>query len=625
MSIHPALQELFNSFKTKCSDGTSGAELCYNSDSGKGFINYFESDGTSANIFVESIDSTVHARYSANESGNAMFECEYPIGSTDADSMVEDIVNGARLCHEAQETHALNEADDVEHLRAILEMGYGPTKPILLEGEEDMKTDETTPVAPSSEIDEKVVEASSEESSEIPTETETGTSDTDHEKLDEVSPEESSEIPKVKKPEPSIGTDSSAPAKPVKDASGTDPSGLSDKDKTKDKSKSTGPGIFEKKYPKLTEAIKKRLATISGASDRLLDYLNKDEKRLGEIESENPKLSSDKPMDIDNNVKFLVDRYNNKASEDKQINLEVRGTEPSPEPIGDLNKVPEIEMPAKLFNRPPVSLDEACATMRFGYPVINFGSDTIKDILRENDEAYVKSLIKEFVKEVKGTKILVPLKGFFGGSGWKGIRDKIRIIGSAKCFPCVHKPLKINGSDINTMFEGDAQAMINVHPINTKSSAIKESVDNMSENALLEANGNIDGNPVPSPISYLAQFYTVAKPQTPEGMAKYTRYMSQTDLETIQKSLSPEDIEAAKKSGRPLREALLIAYVHRNNGRLPYYILVQRRSNPKEKIRISQKPFHKGMYIVKSIDPVTQNKIGYFVDKKTRLNLFELG
>ena len=610
MSIHPALQELFNSFKTKCSDGTSGAELCYNSDSGKGFINYFESDGTSANIFVESIDSTVHARYSANESGKAMFECEYPIGSTDADSMVEDIVNGARLCHEAQETHALNEADDVEHLRAILEMGYGPTKPIVLEVE-------TTTGAPSSETEEKVVEASTEESSEIPTE---------EEKVDEASTEESSEIPT----ETETGTDGSDPAKTDKDASGTDPSGLSDKDKTKDKSKSTkadigGPGIFEKKYPKLAEAIKKRLATISGASERLLKYLNNDEKRLGEIESENPKLSSDKPMDIDNNVKFLVDRYNNKASEANQINLEVRGTEPHPEPIGDLNKVPEIEMPAKLFNRPPVSLDEACATMRFGYPVINFGSDTIKDILRENDEAYVKSLIKEFVKEVKGTKILVPLKGFFGGSGWKGIRDKIRLIGAAKCFPCVHKPLKINGNDINTMFEGDAQAMLNVRPINTKSSAIKESVDNMSENALLEANGNIDGNPVQAPISYLAQFYTVAKPQTPEGMAKYTRYMSQDDFKNIKNALTPEDVEAAKKSGRPLREALLIAYVHRHNGRLPYYILVQRRSNPKEKIRISQKPFHKGMYIVKSIDPVTQNKIGYFVDKKTRLNLFELG
>jgi hypothetical protein len=229
------------------------------------------------------------------------------------------------------------------------------------------------------------------------------------------------------------------------------------------------------------------------------------------------------------------------------------------------------------------------------------------------------------VKEVKGTKILDPLKGFFGRTGWTGIRDKIRLIGAAKCFPCVHKPLKINGSDINTMFEGDAQAMINVHPINTKSSAIKESVDSMSENALLEANGNIDGNPIQAPISYLAQFYTVAKPQTPEGMAKYTRYMSQTDFDAIKAALTPEDVEAAKKSGRPLREALLIAYVHRHKGRLPYYILVQRRSNPKEKIRISQKPFHAGMYIVKSIDPVTQNQIGYFVDKNTRLNLFELG
>ena len=614
MSIHPALQELFNSFKTKCSDGTSGAELCYNSDSGKGFINYFESDGTSANIFVESIDSTVHARYSADESGKAMFECEYPIGSTDADSMVEDIVNGARLCHEAQETHALNEADDVEHLRAILEMGYGPTKPILLEDEETKPEEET------------VEEASKDVMDKIPTEdgTITGSSETE-EKVEDVSGTVLSEIPTIKETEKTDPKTLASGTDPKTLASGTDP-----KPEEKEEIKSgdddiDGPGIFEKKYPKLTEAIKKRLATISGASDRLLDYLNKDEKRLGEIESENPKLSSDKPMDIDNNVKFLVQRYNKKASEDKQINLDVRGTEPPPEPIGDLNKVPEIDMPAKLFNRSPVSLDEACATMRFGYPVINFGSDTIKDILRENDEAYVKSLIKEFVKEVKGTKILVPLKGFFGGSGWKGIRDKIRIIGSAKCFPCVHKPLKINGSDINTMFEGDAQAMINVHPINTKSSAIKESVDNMSENALLEANGNIDGNPVPSPISYLAQFYTVAKPQTPEGMAKYTRYMSQDDLKNIQKSLNPEDIEAAKKSGRPLREALLIAYVHRHNGRLPYYILVQRRSNPKEKIRISQKPFHKGMYIVKSIDPVTQNKIGYFVDKKTRLNLFELG
>ena len=602
MSIHPALQELFNSFKTKCSDGTSGAELCYNSDSGKGFINYFESDGTSANIFVESIDSTVHARYSADESGKAMFECEYPIGSTDADSMVEDIVNGARLCHEAQETHVLNEADDVEHLRAILEMGYGPTKPIVLEAEKDSLVDDT--------IEPKLKASNGGFGDDTGTEPTLATQKGNSQNVQENESQNAQE-----------GNSQEA----QKNESLKPQEGNSQEAQTNESPIEGEPGIFEKKYPKITEAIKKRLATISGASERLLKYLNKDEKRLGDIESENPKLSSDKPMDIDNNVKFLVDRYNNKASEDKQINLEVRGTEPPPKPIGDLNKVPEIEMPAKLFNRPPVSLDEACATMRFGYPVINFGSDTIKDILRENDEAYVKSLIKEFVKEVKGTKILVPLKGFFGGSGWKGIRDKIRLIGAAKCFPCVHKPLKINGSDINTMFEGDAQAMINVHPINTKSSAIKESVDNMSENALLEANGNIDGNPVQAPISYLAQFYTVAKPQTPEGMAKYTRYMSQTDLENIQKSLSPEDIEAAKKSGRPLREALLIAYVHRHNGRLPYYILVQRRSNPKEKIRISQKPFHKGMYIVKSIDPVTQNQIGYFVDKKTRLNLFELG
>lgn len=601
MSIHPALQELFNSFKTKCSDGTSGAELCYNSDSGKSFINYFESDGTSANIFVESIDSTVHARYSANDSGKAMFECEYPIGSTDADSMVEDIVNGARLCHEAQETHALNEADDVEHLRAILEMGYGPTKPIVLEAE---KIGETIDVASKDEVSDIPTEDTPKEETGVAGSTEPA------ESVEDAPKDEVSGSPTVKTPEDTVIEDGTK--KPKKDADAA-------------KTEGAEPGIFEKKYPKLAEAIKKRLAKISGASERLLGYLNKDEKRLGEIESENSKLSSDSPMDIDNNVKFLVQRYNNKASEADQINLEVRGTEPSPEPIGDLNKVPEIDMPAKLFNRPPVSLDEACATMRFGYPVINFGSDTIKDILRENDEAYVKSLIKEFVKEVKGTQILVPLKGFFGGSGWKGIRDKIRLIGAAKCFPCVHKPLKINGSDINTMFEGDAQAMLNVRPINTKSSAIKESVDNMSENALLEANGNIDGNPIQAPISYLAQFYTVAKPQTPEGMAKYTRYMSQDDFKAIKAALTPEDVEAAKKSGRPLREALLIAYVHRKNGRLPYYILVQRRSNPKEKIRISQKPFHAGMYIVKSIDPVTQNQIGYFVDKKTRLNLFELG
>ena len=602
MSIHPALQELFNSFKTKCSDGTSGAELCYNSDSDKGFINYFESDGTSANIFVESIDSTVHARYSTDESGKAMFESEYPIGSTDADSMVEDIISGAHLCHEAQETHALNEADDVEHLRAILEMGYGPTKPIVLESEEDSLVDDTS--VPKLKASNGVFD---DDNGTGPTLTaQNGNSQNVQQSNSQNVQQDNSQNVQQSNSQ-NVQQDNSQKAQknesPIEDE----------------------PGIFEKKYPKLTEAIKKRLAKISGASERLLGYLNKNEKRLGEIESENSKLSSDSPMDIDNNVKFLVQRYNSKASEADQINLEVRGTEPSPEPIGDLNKVPEIDMPAKLFNRPPVSLDEACATMRFGYPVINFGSDTIKDILRENDEAYVKSLIKEFVKEVKGTKILVPLKGFFGGSGWQGIRDKIRLIGAAKCFPCVHKPLKINGSDINTMFEGDAQAMINVHPINTKSSAIKESVDSMSENALLEANGNIDGNPIQAPISYLAQFYTVAKPQTPEGMAKYTRYMSQDDFKNIKAALTPEDVEAAKKSGRPLREALLIAYVHRKNGRLPYYILVQRRSNPKEKIRISQKPFHAGMYIVKSIDPVTQNQIGYFVDKKTRLNLFELG
>jgi hypothetical protein len=125
------------------------------------------------------------------------------------------------------------------------------------------------------------------------------------------------------------------------------------------------------------------------------------------------------------------------------------------------------------------------------------------------------------------------------------------------------------------------------------------------------------------PIPFLAQFYEIKKPSSPEGMEKYTRYMSNEDLEEIKADVGEATVNAAKSSNIPFKVALVNAYANKHQGQLPYYILTQR-SQPRERLKVTPKPLLHNQYLVKSVDGINR-AVGYFIDKDTREKIFELG
>ena len=393
------------------------------------------------------------------------------------------------------------------------------------------------------------------------------------------------------------------------------------------------PTLFKQEYPKVAKYIEKIFKNNPEEMNKLFMLLD------GEIKNNNLKPSviskaSNSAYGISNLIKDFINKFND--TDHAELHY------PSASDlIRTKDSVGMIKVP-RGFNEPPVKLGDHCTTNRFGFPLINFGSDTIKDMLRETDLSYLKQLAIEFVKETKSTDIANSLGSRIALGGWKRLIKRIRVLGRSKCIPVAHKPLKINEiSEIATLFNGNSDEegnqRIEVRPINTRSANIQESteqngtpiveglLDKVLNGGKKEAKDFIDQDPIEVSVPYLKQFYTVVTPSSPEGLSKYTRYMSDADISNIKSSISKDAFKAASEGGTPFKQALLQAFIKEHKGILPFYILVQRKGSAKEKIRITPKPLLNDMYFVKSVDQATGNTIGYFVNSDERENLFELG
>lgn len=413
-------------------------------------------------------------------------------------------------------------------------------------------------------------------------------------------------------------------------------------------------GSFEKHYPKIAERLKAKLKENPEALEKILAFLNKDSivKKIAENVKEGP--LTEQPAHIDTTtIPKLVEFYNNNSKDKIDLNAPAEqannADEGNPEETSSTEEALPIDLKVQIsmpkgFNKTPSNLGGRCTSTRFGYPMINFGSETVKEMLKQaSDLDFLKTLVKEFVKETKNTPIAnaLGIRTMFGQ--WKKIVKRIRECGRAKCIPVVHKPVKIKGSEnIQTLFDGvngNDITNVMVNPINTKSSQINESVDNMAANALTEGllkkikdfvkngqtgdNSYMDEPGIEIPIPFLAQFYEIKKPSSPEGMEKYTRYMSNEDLEAIKADVGDATVNAAKSSNIPFKVALVNAYANKHQGQLPYYILTQR-SQPRERLKVTPKPLLRDQYLVKSVDGINR-AVGYFIDKDTREKIFELG
>lgn len=420
-------------------------------------------------------------------------------------------------------------------------------------------------------------------------------------------------------------------------------------------------GSFEKHYPKIAERLKAKLKENPEALEKILAFLNKDSsvKKIAENVKAGP--LTEQPAHIDTTtIPKLVEFYNNNSKDKIDLNAPAEqannAEDGNQEETGSTEEALPIDLKVQItmpkgFNKAPSDLGGRCTSTRFGYPMINFGSETVKEMLKQaSDLDFLKTLVKEFVKETKNTPIANALgvRTMFGQ--WKKIVKRIRECGRAKCIPVVHKPVKIKGSEnIQTLFDGvngNDITNVMVNPINTKSSQINESVDNMAADALTEGliqkikdgvksikdfakngqtgdNSYMDEPGIEIPIPFLAQFYEIKKPSSPEGIEKYTRYMSNEDLEAIKADVGDATVNAAKSSNIPFKVALVNAYANKHQGQLPYYILTQR-SQPRERLKVTPKPLLRDQYLVKSVDGINR-AVGYFIDKDTREKIFELG
>lgn len=400
-------------------------------------------------------------------------------------------------------------------------------------------------------------------------------------------------------------------------------------------------GAFELQFPKVADGIKRRYKSSPEDGQKLIKFLNKHVKQI----AEKLKTFGDENVTIDTKLVGALTNYYNGNQKDKitlpfrtantaNINQETNTVMPK--------EIPVIKIP-KGFNQPPSVLGEFCTSNRFGFPMINFASGTVKELLKPAEDIdYLKTLVKEFVKEIKNTPIAKALGNRTMFGGWKSIIQRVRNCGRAKCIPIVHKPLKITGGEnIEALFNGTQNSLdggnntVFVNPINTRSKQITESVNPIDEQTLTEGlldkfrgetqdkNYFMDGPEIEIPIPYLTQFYQINKPSSPQGMEKYTRYMSKENVENICNAIGPEAVEEAKKSNMSFKAAILYTYVKMNDGILPYYILTPR-DEPKELLKVTPKPLLNGMYLVKSVDGPNK-ATGYFISTKEREQLFDLG
>lgn len=285
------------------------------------------------------------------------------------------------------------------------------------------------------------------------------------------------------------------------------------------------------------------------------------------------------------------------------------------------------------FNKDLTEIIDDAISNDLGYPVINFKSDLIQQILHETNKQKLKKLLIALTKRIQGTPAEKSMMhyGFFGAKTARSTLYKIiKETASASGIPMVRCPLKAESNDLAKQSDS---SNVSVTPINTMA-AKNESVDDtdycplfegwFSENVLgrgSSKSAQMFNKPVEIPKDYLQQFYTVIPPTTPQGIKYYTKYMSETDRLKMYDSLDDksEDIMSSTKN---LNEIILAKYLETTSG-VPLYYILAPRSNPKERLRICSDTSVNGNTCIKSINGAS--KVAYFMPSDLVHSIFMAG
>lgn len=301
------------------------------------------------------------------------------------------------------------------------------------------------------------------------------------------------------------------------------------------------------------------------------------------------------------------------------------------------------------FNKGLVELGDQAVSTDIGYPMVNFNSVLIKEIVRETDKKRLKKLLKALVKKLEGTPTAeVFLKrGFLGTIKASLLYKLIDQAKDAKGVPMIRRPLKVPSEDLVGNSESE---MISVIPVNNLGNEAKdpskieavnlydltplyESFQNVAEQDILYENlfnGKVDtssknkyGAPVDIPKVYLQQYYTILTPSGASGLTKYASYITDVDKKNIMAKLDKNDVEEIKSSNRNVNDELITAYLKKTNGVPPFYILIARSNPTKERLRVCDDIKLGKNICIKSIDG--RNKDAYYIPEDVVNAIFEAG
>jgi len=441
------------------------------------------------------------------------------------------------------------------------------------------------------------------------------------------------------KPEHTIELDESGSITPDYDASTPEEA---------DKEKSTKLKTLAERFPTIAQEFGSRFRSDPDAAENLADFALNVFNSPKWVEWMKGK-EKDKAIIQNKIIPTLVNAYNqrNKGAEitlPKQVNDDTR------EALQDRNgnKSTSIVVPEG-FNKGLIELGDQAVSTDIGYPMVNFNSVLIKEIVHETDKKRLKKLLKALVKKLEGTPTAeVFLKrGFIGTIKASLLYKLIDQAKDAKGIPMIRRPLKVPSEELVGNSESE---MISVIPVNNLGNETKdpskieavnlydltplyESFQNASEQEILYENwfnGKIDtssknkyGAPKDIPKVYLQQYYTILTPSGASGLTRYASYLTDVDKKNMMAKLDQNDVEAIKSSNRNVNDALIAAYLKKTNGVPPFYILIARSNPTKERLRVCDEIKLGKNICIKSIDG--RNKDAYYIPEDVVDAIFEAG
>ena len=407
--------------------------------------------------------------------------------------------------------------------------------------------------------------------------------------------------------------------------------------------------VLAKQYDVIAHEFASRFSNNPDDAEKLADFAMKVFKSPKWVEWLNGKEKS-RAIIQNKIIPTLVKAYNAK-NKGSQIELPKQVNDDTTEALKDRNgndSVASLVIPEG-FNKELVELGDQAISADIGYPMVNFNSQLIKEIVRESDKSRLKKLLRALIKKLEGTPAAeVFLKrGFLGAIKASLLYKLIDQAKDAKGVPMIRRPLKVPSQDL----VGDSEStFVSVIPVNNLGNEFKdpskiesvnmsdltplyESYQNAQElEALYENwfNGKIDttskakyGAPVDIPKVYLQQYYTVLLPTGASGLTKYASYITKEDKEAMIEKLDKEDVEAIKSSNRNVNDALISAYLQKTNGVPPFYILTARTNPTKERLRVCDEIKLGKNICIKSLDG--KNKDAYYIPEDVANSIFEAG